>query len=117
MVSTFEFADNIVGIMIKSEMDLEIMSEVHDVILKRISEHGKINLYVEIESGVSISLPAIIKDLTFKFANSNYFKKIAVVTNKDWLQNLMEIKGLLMEAEIQSYNLENRLDAINWITE
>lgn len=117
MVSTFEFADNIVGIMIKSDLDLDAIEEVHNEISKRILEHKKINLYVEIESGATFSLPAVLKDLTFKFKNSNKFKKIAVVTDMNWLQNLMEIKDLLMDAEIQSFNVENRLNAISWIAE
>lgn len=117
MVSTFEFADNIVGIMVNSNIDSEVVQKVHDEISKRLIDHKKINLYVEIDPGVSISLPAIIKDLTFKFNNSNKFSKIAVVTNMNWLQNIMEIKDLLMNAEIQCFNVENRLDAIQWITE
>jgi len=117
MVSTFELADNIVGIMIKSDVDLKVVDEVHAEILKRILEHKRINLYVEIESGVTISLPAVLKDLTFKFKNSDKFNKIAVVTDMNWLQNIMEIKDLMMDAEIESFNIENRLEAINWITE
>jgi len=35
----------------------------------------------------------------------------------NWLQNIMEIKDLMMDAEIESFNIENRLEAINWITE
>jgi len=49
MVSTFELADNIVGIMIKSDVDLKVVDEVHAEILKRILEHKRINLYVEID--------------------------------------------------------------------
>jgi len=40
-----------------------------------------------------------------------------VVTDINWFQNAMEIKDLLMDAEVQSFSLADRLKAISWIAE
>lgn len=117
MVSTFRFADNVVGVLIKEDLNAEVMDHVHQLILERVNEHKKINLFVEIEAGLDVSLPALIKDLTFKYKNSKKFYRIAVVTNLNWFQNIMEIKDLVMDTEVKSFKLENRLKAINWIVE
>ena len=117
MVSTFKFADDVVGILITEDLDLEKISEVHKLILERVEKHKKINLYVEIEEGRHISMPAFFKDVAFKFTNGNKFKRIAVVTDINWFQNAMEIKDLLMDAEVQSFRLVDRLKAISWIAE
>lgn len=117
MVSTFEFADNVVGVLIKEDLNAEVMEHVHQLILERIDDHKKINLFIEIEAGLDVSLPALLKDVTFKFKNSDKFKRIAVVTNLNWFQNIMEIKDLLIDAEVKSFKIENRLNAISWIAE
>jgi hypothetical protein len=117
MISTFEFSENIVGILIKTDMDVTSIGEVHDVVLERLKDHEKISLYVEIEAGVHLSVPAFFKDLVFKYKNSKNFNRIAVVTDLTWFQNIMEIKDLLMDAEVKSFKIKNRLNAINWIAE
>lgn len=117
MISTFEFADNVVGIMIKSKLDLKVIDEVHEEILKRVEQYNKINLYVEIEPGISVSIPALIKNIAFKISKPRIYNKIALVSDIQWLQNVMEIKDLLMDAEIRNFSVESRLDAIQWITE
>jgi len=117
MVSTFKFADNVVGVLIKEDLNAEVIEHVHQLILERIDNHEKINLFIEIEDGLDVSLAALIKDVTFKFKNSDKFKRIAVVTNLIWFQNIMEIKDLLIDAEVKSFKIENRLNAITWIAE
>ncbi len=117
MISTFEFSKNIVGILIKTDMDVTSIEEVHEVILERLKDHEKISLYVEIEAGVHLSVQAFFKGLVFKYENAEKFKKIAVVTDLNWFQNIMEIKDLLMDAEVKSFKIENRLKAINCIAE
>ncbi len=117
MISTFEFADNVVGILIKSKLDLKLIDEVHEEILKRAEQYKKINLYVEIEPGISVSISALIKNVAFKISKPRIYNKIALVSDIQWLQNVMEIKDLLMDAEIRNFRVESRLDAIQWITE
>lgn len=117
MVSTFEFANNTIGIMIKSKVDSDLIDEVHSAIIDRLKENETINLFVEIESGSDISFSALLKDLKFKVEHAKQFRKIVVVTDLNWFQNVMEIKDLLMDAEVKSFEHKNRLKAINWIAE
>ena len=117
MVSTFEFSDKVVGILIKEDLDLTHIEEVHKLILERLDKHVKINLYIEIEKDLHISMTAFVKDVFFKFSNSDKFQKIALVTDINWFQNVMEIKDLLMDADVRSFDIEDRLKAISWIAE
>jgi len=117
MVSTFKFSENVVGILITEALDSKKVSQVHKLILERVEKHKQINLYIEIEEGRHISMAAFFKDVAFKFTNAEKFKRIAVVTDINWFQNAMEIKDLLMDAEVQSFSLADRLKAISWIAE
>lgn len=117
MVSTFEFSEDTVGIMIKSEIDEAVFQEMKKIIQEKIREFGKINLFVEIKDGQHIHLVPLMKHLKFQIGNDKHLKKIAVVTNKEWLKNVLIVKDLIMDAEVEAFSTCDRINAISWIAE
>lgn len=98
MLSSFEFADHVVGILIQSNMDQNVFREVRRLIKAKIAEFQKINLFLEIEKGHEISMLAVVKHLKFSVEYADLFKKIAVVTEKGSFKNALMIKDLLIDA-------------------
>jgi hypothetical protein len=83
-------------------------------------ENKKINLFIEIRTGSTISLEALLKDLVFTLrprSVGGQFYKIALVTNLIWFQKVMAFKDLVMNAEIRSFFNKNRMEAITWIAQ
>ncbi|SHG24927.1 SpoIIAA-like [Salegentibacter echinorum] len=116
-VSFFELSDHVVGLIIKSDINEHTVAEMHRQIREKIDEYDKINLFIEIEKGAKIELKPLFKDLKFKFNNAEHLKKMAVVTELYWFSNVLNIKDLMMEADIRTFEHENRLEALNWIAE
>ena len=114
MVSIFEFADHVVGVLIESNLNDELAQEVHAIVLERLKENKKINLFIEIRTGSTISLTAFLKDLFFTLKHAGRFHKIALVTDLIWFQNVMAVKDLVMDAEIRTFSNKNRMEAIIW---
>jgi len=114
MVSTFKFADHVVGVLIESNLNDELVNEVHAIILERLEENKKINLFIEIGLGSTISLTAFLKDMVFIHRHAGQFHKIALVTELIWFQNVMAVKDLVMDAEIRTFSNKNRMEAIIW---
>lgn len=98
-------------------MDQAVFKEMEELVIKKLKEYKKINLFIEIEKGRDISLKALMKHIGFQLENSNRFEKIAVVTDKPWFKNLLEVKDLVMKAEVEAFSHENRMEAIRWIAE
>lgn len=117
MVSTFEFSDHIVGILIESNIDDKLVQKVHAIILERLKENKKINLFVEIRTGSTISLVAFLKDLVFTFNHAGQFQKITLVTDLVWFQNVMAVKDLVMNAEVRAFSNKDRMEAIAWVAQ
>lgn len=117
MVSTFEFAGHVVGILITTDVDKKLLKEIHRVIDEKCKEHKYINLFVEVNRGMKIPLHLIFKDLIFKLDNASCFSKIAVVSDPGFFRNVMKIKDLLMNADVEAFNPEDRIKAMNWISE
>ncbi|MCM4158427.1 STAS/SEC14 domain-containing protein [Antarcticibacterium flavum] len=117
MVSTFEFSDDVVGIMIDSNVNKKLLDEIHKIIEEKFDREKPMNLFVEIREGVDIPVNIILKDLLFKLKNAARFKKIAVVTCSGIFQKAMKAKDLLMEAEVEVFTHKDRIVAMNWIAE
>ena len=117
MISSFKFADHVVGILIESNLNDELVNKVHAIILEGLKENKKINLFIEIRTGSTISLAAFLKDQVFILKHAGQFQKIALVTDLVWFQNIMAVKDLMMEAEIRSFSNRNRMEAITWIAQ
>lgn len=115
MISTFKFSKNVVGFLIDSDLDTKLIDEIHSAITDKLKGNETINLFIEIQAGNNISFSALLKDLKFKKEHASQFKKIAVVTDLNWFQNIMEIKDLLMDAEVKSFDHKLRMEAISWI--
>ncbi len=117
MVSTFTFAHHVLGVLIESDLNDELLHKVQAIILERLKENEKINLFIEIRTGSKISLTAFLKDLFFTLKHADQFQKIALVTDLIWFQKVMAVKDLVMNAEIRSFSNKNRMEAISWIAQ
>lgn len=117
MVSSFEFANHVVGIMITSNVDKKLLKEIHKIISEKFIDHQRINLFVEINPGVEIPIKIIFKDMIFKLGNASRFNKIAVVSDPGFFKEAMKIKDLLMDAEVEAFVHKDRIKAMNWISE
>ncbi len=117
MISSFEFADNVVGIIIERDVDKKMLEGVHDLLRKKFKQSAVINLYLEIKPGVKIPVPLLVKDLIFQLRHKGKFNKLAIVTNQDLLRNIMKFRDLVLEAEVEVFTQKNRIKAMNWIAE
>jgi hypothetical protein len=117
MVSTFEFSGNILGIMIKSDIDAAVFAEMKEIIKCKFNDCEKINLFIEIEKGHHISFTVLMKHFSFEMDHAKRFEKIGMVTNKKWFKNVLVIKDLIMDVEVRAFSHKERMLAIQWIAE
>ena len=115
MISNFEFAENVVGIIIDTDIGEELIREAQCKIDEKLKGHEKINLFFEIRRGNKMTLKAFINQMGFNVSHNNRFNKIAVVTDINWLQNSLTIKDLLVAAEIKTFCPGDRMNALGWI--
>lgn len=117
MISSFEFADNVVGIIINDDVDRKMLGEIHELLRNKFQQSAAINLYLELKPGIDIPFPLLVKDLIFQLRHKGKFNKLAIVTNLDLLRNLMKFRDLILDAEVETFTHANRIVAMNWIAE
>lgn len=117
MLSTFEFSDNIVGIIVKNDIHSETLEEIHQRIEEQMDPHGKISLFFELEQGNHISFMSVLKDLKFKVEHMGRFRKIAIVTDVAWFNKVIVLKDIIMDCDVKIFESKDRMVAINWISQ
>ncbi|PKD17604.1 hypothetical protein APR41_05170 [Salegentibacter salinarum] len=115
MEKTFEFADNVVGFLIKEEIDQKKMKEILSKIKERIEKVSPICIYIEDESDEGISLGGLLKAVKFHFSHSEDLKKIAIVTDDKMFKKSMDIKDVIVPADVKSFEKKDRMKAMNWV--
>ncbi|TVZ27054.1 SpoIIAA-like protein [Gillisia sp. Hel_I_86] len=117
MISTFEFANHVVGLIIDKDIEEGNLEAVHETILEKIAEFGEINIFCEIAHGKHIAFKCLMDELKFKFENSKNIDKLAIVTDLSWLRAVMNINDLIVHTNIHPYEIKDRMDAIQWVSQ
>jgi len=117
MISTFELSNYAVGLIIDKDLEEGNLEEIHEIILKRISEFEKINIFCEITQEKHIAFKCLMDELRFKYDNSKNIDKLAIVTDLTWLRTVMNINDLIVHTNIRTFEIKDRMKAIQWISE
>ena len=116
MISSFTLADNIIGFIVDGPYDEGSVEKIQIEVNNKLEVYDKVSLYIEDTINADISLKAVIKSLQFKIKTGNRFDRVAVVTDRKWLQVVSTLEKLFFNAELRIFPTQQRLDAIQWIS-
>lgn len=116
LLSTFSFADNIIGFIIDGPYDEAIVKKIEAEITKKLEVYEKVNFYIEDTITAKISLKAILKSIPFKFMNRKRYAKVAIVTDHKWLRLFCKFEKFIFNVDLKVYSSKDRLEAIQWIS-
>ncbi|WP_029033180.1 STAS/SEC14 domain-containing protein [Salinimicrobium terrae] len=117
MEKSFEFAENVVGFMVNTEIDQDKIEEILHAVRERIKNVAPICLYLEDQSDEGISFAAFIKTLGFHFSHGKDLEKIAIVTDDKIFEKSMQMKDFIVPAKVKSFGRKERMEAMNWVME
>jgi len=116
MLSTFDLAGHVIGLIVNQDLTDETLDRIITEIKVKLEIHEKVNVFIELEKGRQITFLALLKGIRFKYLNSEHFDKIAIVTDSNWFQNAVDVSDIILGVEVRTYDLKDRLDAIQWIS-
>lgn len=109
-------ADNVVGIRIDGKISEQEFDAVTALLEEKMKNHSKVRMYAEIESFGGVSLETFMKDLKFGLENWDRFDKEALVTNEEWLENIVHVSDNLFPGiEVEAFSFDEKTAARMWI--
>lgn len=117
MEITFEFSDNVLGIILEQKIDTENLKKIQRKLQEKIDKYNEIRVYLEDKNNDGITLKAALKDLSYEMSRKTAIKKIAVVTDARLFKLVSEIKEQLLDTKVEVFDKENRMRAMSWVME
>ena len=116
MLATFDLAGHVIGLIIDRDLTDEIVDQVIEEIQEKLDEHQRINVFIELEKDRHITLKALFKGIKYKYSNEDFFEKIAIVTDSKWFQNAAGLADSFLDVDTRTFDLRDRLEAIQWVS-
>lgn len=110
-------ADHVVGINIEGKVSSPEFDRLTTLMEKKMKDHSKIILYMELQSFKGFSAEAFFKDLKFALSNLDRFAKEAIVTDKKWMQKASNLSDILTKVEIKAFPFDEKEVAKQWVQE
>jgi hypothetical protein len=92
--------------------------DYRDVVLpavERAATNGEVRFYIEIPEFSGMSGGALWEDLKMGFEHLRTFKRIALVTDIEWIRHLTGLFGWMTPGETKIFSTAERDAAITWV--
>ena len=109
--------DKAIAYKISGKITDDEITQLFAKIKEKIKTHNEICVYQEIESIDGIEFGAIIEKIKFLYENGlSSFKKIAVITDKKWMQNAVDIEDEIFRSiEMEAFSFEDKDKAVEFL--
>jgi hypothetical protein len=109
--------DNIVGFVLKGEVDEAGMKQLIEALDQRSDFYNKLRLYGEVYDIKGWeTFKSLFSNIKAKFRAFRKLEKYAIVTDVDWLEDLTEIAGYLTPGlDVDTFDTDEKEEAIQWL--
>lgn len=106
--------DNALEIEIQGKLEKEDLHHFEEFFMLKKQEHRKVNILLSIENMEEMTIKGILEDLKM----TQYLKdihKMAIVSDKKWIELGVKFDGLLPETELEHFSPEDKSQAQRWL--
>lgn len=110
-----ESKGDLVAFRIAGHVDKNDYDVMLPLLVEKINQYGKINVYAEMQDVEDYTLKALWEDLKFDFRHAADFKKAALVGEQKWLDWLTIAASPFTTAKVKHFTLAQRQQALEWV--
>ncbi|ANQ85916.1 STAS/SEC14 domain-containing protein [Azoarcus olearius] len=114
MIST-EHSDRLVAVSVFGEFTLADYKEFEELVNYKIRFQGQVDLLFDLREMVGFTLDVAWEEIKFSRQHADDFRRIAVLTDDQWLTWSAWVSQLFVDAEVQVFADEN--DARQWLAD
>ncbi|WP_068636136.1 STAS/SEC14 domain-containing protein [Thauera butanivorans] len=110
---SIEHRDNLVAITVFGEFALADYKEFEELVNYKIQFAGSIDLFFDLREMVGFTLDVAWEEIKFSRQHAHDFRRIAVLTDDQWLTWSAWVSQLFVDAEVQVFDDET--EARSWL--
>lgn len=109
--------DGVIGFEASGEVTAEDYRTVMVPVAAAALERGGLRLLYVVGEHTKFTLGAAFADAKLGLGNLKGWKKVAVVTDADWLENAVKAFGWMIPGEVEVFDEDDLDDAKQWLAE
>jgi len=114
MIST-EHSDNLVAVTVFGEFTLADYKEFEELVSYKIRFEGPVDLLFDLREMLGFTLDVAWEEIKFSRAHARDFRRIALLTNDQWITWSAWVSQLFVDADVQVF--EDEASARAWLEE
>lgn len=108
--------DGIIGVEASGDVTAEDYTTVLVPLIEGAAAGGKkVRLLYAIGDDVGVTAGGAWADTRLGMGHFSSFERIAVVTDKDWIESAVKALGWIIPGDVKTFDEDDRDDAIEWL--
>jgi SpoIIAA-like len=108
---------NVVGLRVTGTVQREDFRVLTPHVDAAIARHGSVRLLCDLSGWAGIEPGALWEDLRFSLRHARDIDRMAVVTDRRWIERWVAFAGRLVGTEVRCFEPADRDDAWAWVRE
>jgi hypothetical protein len=109
-----DMPDGVIGFEASGTLRAEDYRDVVLPVLERAAQTGEVRIVLVFRDFGGVSAGAMWQDLKMGVEHLRAWKRIALVTDVDWMRNLTSVFGWMTPGETRTFTLDQRAEAVSW---
>ena len=105
----------VIGFEVSGTVRAEDYRDIVIPAVERASREGDVRFMVEMPEFKGMTPSAMWQDLKVAAEHLRAMKRIAIVTDIEWIAHMMALFGWLIPSEMRTFSMAQRDDALKWI--
>lgn len=105
----------VIGFEVAGRIEAEDYRDVVLPALERAAQNGEVRFVIIMPEFHGMSAGAVWQDLKIGIEHLRAWKRIAVVTDVDWIHHLTNLFGWMTPGETKTFSLQQRQEAMAWV--
>jgi hypothetical protein len=108
--------EGVIGLRASDEVTADDYRNVMVPLLEEALAHGGVRLLYVLDEHATFSPGALIADAKFGVGHLKGWERLAVVSDADWLENMITAFGWMMPGEVKVFDDDEVDEATVWLT-
>jgi len=105
----------LVSVAVLGEFTLADYAEFEELVNYKVSFEGPVDLYFDLREMASFTIDVVWEDIKFSRAHANDFRRVAIVTDSQWITWAAWLGKVFVNAELRVFDDADVVDAKSWI--
>jgi SpoIIAA-like len=111
-----EVPANVIGFEVSGKVRAEDFRDVVLPAFEDAAKNGEYRAVIVIPEFEGMSSSALWQDLKIGMSHLRGWKRVAVVTDIDWITHVTQFFGWMTPGDVKVFSLADRAQAIDWVT-